>query len=452
MLFETVAPLFETADDTGWEAYGLKSNGNRAVVVGAGWAGCAAAVQAAKGGAGTTLLERTDLLLGTGLVGGIVRNNGRFTAAEECIAMGGGELFAVIDENCRHRKIDFPGHEHASLYDVIRTPAAVRNYLSEIGVDVVTRARVTKARTDDGRIVSVTDGRGRTFEGDVFVDTTGTAGPMDNCAKYGNGCAMCVLRCPSFGGRVSLTGLAGVREIAGKRADGAVGAMSGSCKLVKESLSPELVRRLEETGVAVVPVPEDLAEDHLAVKACQQYALPAFRRNLVLLDTGYAKLMTPFFSLDRLRRIPGFETARYADPYAGGGGNSMRFLAMAPHDGAMKVEGVENLYCAGEKAGLLVGHTEAIVTGALAGTNAVRALRGEEPLVLPRALAVGEAVAYVDERMKTEDGLRLRYTFSGSALFERIKALGLYTTDVSRIRERVADAGMAGAFRFPPRR
>ena len=47
----------------------------------------------------------------------------------------------------------------------------------------------------------------------------------------------------------------------------------------------------------------------------------------------------------------------------------MRYFAMAPRDNSLHVDGVENLYCAGEKAGLLVGHTEAIVTGVLAGYN-----------------------------------------------------------------------------------
>lgn len=32
---------------------------------------------------------------------------------------------------------------------------------------------------------------GREYEGSVFVDATGTAGPQGNCLPYGNGCAMC---------------------------------------------------------------------------------------------------------------------------------------------------------------------------------------------------------------------------------------------------------------------
>ncbi len=62
------------------------------IIVGGGWSGCSAALSASKQGAEVVLLERTDMLLGTGLVGGIMRNNGRFTAAEEMIAMSGGEL------------------------------------------------------------------------------------------------------------------------------------------------------------------------------------------------------------------------------------------------------------------------------------------------------------------------------------------------------------------------
>jgi glycine/D-amino acid oxidase-like deaminating enzyme len=88
------------------------------VIVGGGWAGCAAAVSSAKQGAEATLIERTDMLLGTGLVGGIMRNNGRFTAAEEMLAMSGGELFQLTDRNTLHRDIEFPGHRHASLYNV----------------------------------------------------------------------------------------------------------------------------------------------------------------------------------------------------------------------------------------------------------------------------------------------------------------------------------------------
>jgi folate-dependent tRNA-U54 methylase TrmFO/GidA len=156
--------------------------------------------------------------------------------------------------------------------------------------------------------------------------------------------------------------------------------------------------------------------------------------------------MTPFFPLEALRQIPGFENARYEDPYAGGLGNSIRFVGMAPRDDALQVKGPENLFCAGEKAGLLVGHTEAITTGTLAGHNAARWIRREKPLILPGSLAVGDAIRFVREQMETEEGLAHKYTFSGSVYFDRMKARGLYSMDQKKIREKVEQAGLADIF------
>ena len=86
---------------------------NRVVVVGGGWAGCAAAVAARRAGVDeVVVLERSDELLGAGIVGGIMRNNGRYTAAEEMIALGAGDLFEVCDEHSLHRDVEFPGHHH----------------------------------------------------------------------------------------------------------------------------------------------------------------------------------------------------------------------------------------------------------------------------------------------------------------------------------------------------
>jgi hypothetical protein len=419
------------------------------IVIGGGWSGCAAALVASKQGADVVLIERTDMLLGTGLVGGIMRNNGRHTAAEELLAMGGGELFELTDENSLHREIEFPGHRHASLYNVARMEPVVHRFLLSKGVAVRCRTRITDVDSAEGRVRAVLARQGEEamrYEGDVFIDTTGTAGGPANCNKYGNGCAMCILRCHSFGGRVSVAAKAGVKEMIGRKGD-QIGAMSGSCKLLKESLDPRIVADLDRTGVAVVPLPAARQlKGKLALKCCQQYAIPEFEQNIVLLNTGHAKLMTPFFPLELLREVPGFENARYEDPYAGGLGNSIRYIGMAPRDNALKVDGLDNLYCAGEKAGLLVGHTEAICTGTLAGYNAVKTARREKPLVLPDSLAVGDAIGFVRQQMREEGILSLKYTFSGSVYFERMKARGLYTTDRKEVEQRVGAAGLTGVF------
>ena len=423
------------------------------VVIGGGWSGCAAAIAAAKQGAQVTLLERTDMLLGTGLVGGIFRNNGRFTAAEEMIAMGGGELFEAMDSCAVHTNVEFPGHKHSSLYSIAAIEPQVQRALAAAGVEVHYQVRIADVEMDGRRIVAVKAKKnegGARFEGDVFVETTGTAAVPNICNTHGNGCGMCILRCHTFGIRVGIASRCGVKEIDGHKRE-QVGAMSGSCKLLKESLAPHLVEMLNRTGVAVVPIPKsgEASADKLEIKACQQYALPEYQDNIVLLDTGHAKLMTPYFPQAQLRKVPGFENARFEDPYSGGVGNSMRFVGMAPRDDALKVDGVDNLFCGGEKAGLLVGHTEAVVTGVLAGHNAVRAILGEPLLVLPDSLCIGDAISHVREQMQTEKGLGLKYTFSGSVYFERMKERGSYTTDVAEIRSRVAAAGLTNVFAVP---
>lgn len=178
----------------------------RVVVIGGGWSGCAAALTARKAGAEVVLLEKTDLLLGLGNVGGIMRNNGRFTAAEENIALGAGDLFGITDRCSRHINIDFPGHKHASLYDVTKVEPEVRRILREKGIEVRLMARAVDVvlRDDDG-IMQRADGGaskahlgcgvlskddnaettiekivlagGEEIEGDVFIETTGSTQP-----------------------------------------------------------------------------------------------------------------------------------------------------------------------------------------------------------------------------------------------------------------------------------
>lgn len=418
------------------------------IVVGGGWAGCAAAFAAAQAGARVTLLEKTDMLLGTGLVGGIMRNNGRYTALEEVWAMGAGEFLRHIEGVIRHRWLDFPGHRHATLYDVTRIEPAVRRALLDIGVDIRLQRRVVGVFKKGQTLTEIYTAQGENITGDVFIDTTGTAGPIKNCTRYGSGCAMCVLRCPTFGPRVSLTTKAGIEEITAGDGFPHFEAMSGSCKLDKKSLAPWLVARLEREGKVVLPLPKHIQKHELLhKKACQQYNLVDFARNLILLDTGHAKLMTPYFPLEILRTIDGFQEARYADPYSGGKGNSIRFMAIAPCNDALQVIGIANLFCAGEKTGLLVGHTEAIATGFIAGYNAARYLAGQKPIILPEDLAVGDIISYMHREMKTPEGLRKKYTFSGSVYFQRMQERGLYTTELQAIRERVARLGLTDIYK-----
>ncbi|UCH08770.1 MAG: FAD-dependent oxidoreductase, partial [Deltaproteobacteria bacterium] len=142
------------------------------IIVGGGWAGSAAALSARKQGAEVTLIERTDMLLGTGLVGGIMRNNGRYTATEEMMAMSGGEIFQLIDGNRLHKDIEFPGHHHASLYNVATMEPIIKRALLERGITIQLSTRITDVEMAEDRIQAAVSKKGKEeirFKGDVFI-------------------------------------------------------------------------------------------------------------------------------------------------------------------------------------------------------------------------------------------------------------------------------------------
>lgn len=415
----------------------------KVVIIGGGWSGCAAAISARKAGAEVVILEKTDLLIGLGNVGGIMRNNGRYTACEESIALGARELFDLTDKYSTHKNVNFPGHDHATLYNVLKIEPQVRKLIKNMGIDIRIMSRVVDVDCDKDILKAVILEDGERIEGDSFVDTTGSSGPMGNCSKYGNGCAMCILRCPSFGGRVSVTARCGVEDMIGERVNGDFGAFSGSMKILKESLSEEIQKDLNENGFAVIPLAKELRnEKKLNIKVCQQYALHEFAENIILLDTGHAKIMTPFFNLENLRSVPGFEEALIVDPYSGGKGNSIRYMAVSPRDSYMRAENMSNLFVGGEKSGFYVGHTEAICTGSLAGHNAVRYIAKKQLLELPSSILIGDFLKYSNEEMHKEGGSKKRFTFAGSIYFNRMKELGFYTIDKDVIRDRVDKVGL----------
>ncbi|MBN7576549.1 FAD-dependent oxidoreductase [Clostridium sp. 2-1] len=418
----------------------------KVIIIGGGWAGCSAALEAVKLGAEVELYERTDLLLGVGNVGGIMRNNGRYTAAEELINLGAGDFIRIMDSIAIHKNIDFPEHKHAWLCDIGKAEPIVRRYLIECGVKIFLQSRIIDVNMEGNKIKSLVLFNKDIVTGDVFVETTGSTGSMPNCVKYGNGCVMCTLRCPSFGARVSISSKAGVNDLVGERANGMKGAMSGSCEFPRESLSKDIIKELEKSGVVVIPIPkEDIHFEKLEQKVCQQYATLEFAENIILLDTGRVKLMTSHYPLDKLRKIKGLENVVYIDPLVGSNGNSIRYLCAAPRNNSMQVNGVENLFCGGEKSGFFVGHTEAMTTGTLAGYNAVQYLVKKPLLELPRELATGDIIAYANDKVK-EGKMSERYTFSGAEYFERMKGLGLYSIDNDEIRSRVKKLNLTNIF------
>ncbi|RMD02372.1 hypothetical protein D9O40_06205 [Clostridium autoethanogenum] len=338
-------------------------------------------------------------------------------------------------------------HVHAWLYDVNKIEPAVRKYILSKGIKLKLISRVVDVKMEGTKIKGIYTSNGDYEEADAFVETTGSTGPMGNCIKYGNGCSMCILRCPSFGPRISISKCAGVEDLHGERLDGTYGAFSGSCKLAKDTIDKNLLHEIEEKGAVVLKVPEeDVNMDKLKAKVCQQYALKEFAQNVILLDTGHVKLMTSYYPLEKLRKIQGLENVKFIDPYSGGKGNSIRYLSIAPVSVDLKVNGIDNLFCGGEKSGLFVGHTEAICTGSLAGHNAVKCALNIPTLTLPTNTAIGDIISYATSKIHTKEGRKNRYTFAGAEFFNRMKEKGLYSIDREEIQNRIKNTGLSNIF------
>ncbi|MBM2831350.1 MAG: FAD-dependent oxidoreductase [Dehalococcoidia bacterium] len=420
-------------------------NRPRVVVVGGGFAGCAAAVSAAKAGAEVVLLERMDFVIASGVRAGRMNYNGKLVAAEEAKALGGGEIFEALESIVLHRA-NIVDEASGYVYNVIAAEPIVRRVVQVAGVDLRLEHRVTDVTREDGRLKAVRVGRKGLVEGDTFVDCSGGAGGVSICARYGGACAMCVThRCPTFGDRVSIATKAGAPEMVLRRPDGTPGHVEAGMSLYKASLDPVLLTRLEKEGAISIPLPREL------IDATQLYSIGGVRsqrqmEHLNLVDIGVVAkcvgngAMTP----DQLRKIPGLERAVVENPMGMGRGNKINCISMAPREDTLRVKGYVNLFAAGQKAGPMGGIAEVIVTGILAGHNAARAAAGKELVTLPRSTAIGDFISFTGEMMDIPGSLNLQYSFAHLDYFEKMKQSGLYTTDIRAIHRRIKDLGLTG--------
>jgi len=239
------------------------------------------------------------------------------------------------------------------------------------------------------------------------------------------------VRCFAFGDRVGIVEKAGGKELHRRRPDGTPGVLIGSIMVYKDTLSPWLKTRIEKEGTVKIPLPSELVDYFKA-------------ENLTLNDIGpVARCFgIRYMALEQLRKVPGLESVQVEEPRSSKY-NHIAGVSIAERDNSLKVEGFENLFCAGEKSGL-AGVSGAIISGYLAGHNAARTAFKQELLVLPTSLATGDWMAYVTERYKTEEALKEPHSMAWGEYWERMQKLGLYTDDVSQIKSRVEKTGLAG--------
>ncbi|MFH0810946.1 MAG: FAD-dependent oxidoreductase, partial [Pseudomonadota bacterium] len=282
-----------------------------------------------------------------------------------------------------------------------------------------------------------------TVTGDVFVDATGSRGGLSYCNKYGKGCVLCLVKCVAFGDRLGICEKAGAKLFDLHRPDGTIGQLGAGVTMYKSTLAPDLLKRLEKEGLLKIPLPPHLI-DLSKLKMMGAGRSQAFLENVILGDIGpVAKAFgMVYMALDKVRQIPGFENVQMENPLYSSF-NHVGFVAMAYRDNAFRVDGFENLLCAGEKAdhGSVGG---AIISGYMAGHNAARIALGKEPVVLPRTLALGDFIAYTQEKSHTEEGHTRTYQMARGEYWQRLQDIGLYTDDLGKIKKRVQDSGLEG--------
>ncbi len=67
-------------------------------------------------------------------------------------------------------------------------------------------------------------------------------------------------------------------------------------------------------------------------------------------------------------------------------------------------------------------------------------------LILPRSLAIGDIIAYANEKTLNEEDRKSRYTFAGSVYFKRMQEKGLYITDRKLIEEKIKKLNLDNIF------
>ena len=55
-------------------------------------------------------------------------------------------------------------------------------------------------------------------------------------------------------------------------------------------------------------------------------------------------------------------------------------------------------------------------------------------------------IAYENEKSKSREGRKQRYTFAGAGYFKRMQELGLYTLDIKAIKKKIAKLNLEGIF------
>ncbi|MBI2305608.1 MAG: FAD-dependent oxidoreductase [Chloroflexi bacterium] len=365
------------------------------VVIGGGFAGCAAAVTSARLGARVTLLEKMNSLSGLGpLTGHLIT----WVAREETRLMGGGgkDCIEALEKLAIFYQPEFELPQGNIIFDVTKVEETMYQVVQAAGVEIRLRSRAVDVVKKNHRVEGIILESGEIITGDAFVDATGSTGTLHECETYGQGCALCILKCPIYGSRVSIAAKAGAPDTTRDK------AMYSPCiYIAPESVAPWLLKDIqsEATGYYFYPVPEELLSTDFTNHWPHPQNAPASPfsagRSASLFPKGKILIyLIPFLKtwvnmpLRFLRSMPGFENAWLVSPLTSDG-NYVKLGAVAPRDNTLKVPGIDNLFCGGERTGRIGALVECLFTGDLAAYNAVRWALGKAPIEIPSSTMVG---------------------------------------------------------------
>lgn len=431
----------------------------RVVIVGSGPAGFSAAVVAKRAGADVILLERMNMLGGLGFQAGIYEwpsPSGDIALTEEK-ALGGGDLFEIFESIAIHKRIDLPNFGNISTYNVLKLDSSLQKALKDSEIKFMLRKRVVDIEVSGNRVEAVVLKDGDKIEGDVFIDATGAMRGTADCTRWGYGCVGCSLQCATFGPPGDMIGKK-VKTVAEQndyaREIGQWGSVGTSVKIALGSLSEAVQKELNENGWIQVRVPPGVKPDMERVKRTGKVDTVIygnvqgfFGQHLTVVDIGkIGKLTTVAAQLyaGSLRTIPGFEDAVILDPVAGEMGHLIHMTTVALRDNSLRVDGFDNLFCAGNKAGVAEGLLDAMVTGELAGYNAVRSGLGHGYLELPRTLAVGAFIDHAGKMMRSAEGRKRTYSLLSAEL---LKTLNVCRENMEEIVKEVDRVGLSGIYK-----
>ncbi|MBI2303555.1 MAG: FAD-dependent oxidoreductase [Chloroflexi bacterium] len=408
----------------------------KVVVIGGGLGGCTAALTARKAGVQVEIVERMDFLSGLAPWTGQILT---WVSRTETRLMESGtaDIVAVMESLSIHRTTEFGVKDGNITFDVTRIANAIAKLIEKSGIKFRLKSRVTQIDRSENKVRAVITEDGTRIEGDAFVDATGRTGGVEWCDRLGQGCALCLLNCPLFGDRISLSALVDVPDQEDRW------NYFPMSLIAMESLSPDLRQKIEdeESGYSYFPIPEDLLSMDFT-KEWRRPDRPVTAKikgtlvNVVHVPFAKTKLNLP---LKWLQRIPGFENAWMMQPLDAEG-QTVGTGFYASHDDTLRVTGMANLFAAGLRAGRYSGFIEAMFAGDVAGWNAARTALGMTPLPMPISTLMGYFLSVVKTGQTPNE-------WSGTPLSDpTYKNAGFDTTDYQKIKERVRAAGMEGIF------